>query len=166
MTASRALARRAGFQRPPLCSSPRPRRRREPRSMRAATSPRWRRLTREERRRVSSPSREAEKRWKRDSATTRPRTAAPTNSSCSLFGGGLGVGLGIANDKGGLVFGHGFLAIGHDVVKPAKIDVRPGEGAGILRGIEDLLEVSDGGSRLTLHEVDASEDVVGLGVVT
>src|SRR5260370_914761 len=50
----------------------------------------WRRLRREERRRVSSPWREAEKRRKRDSATTRPRTASPTNSSCSLSAVGLG----------------------------------------------------------------------------
>ena len=83
----------------------------------------------------------------------------------ALFGGGLGVGLGVANDEGGLVFGYGLLAIGHDVVEPAEVDVRPGEGAGVLRGVEDLLEVADCGTGLALHEIDASEDVVGLGVV-
>src|SRR5437660_12687375 len=39
----------------------------------------------------------------------------------ALFGGGFGVGLGVANDKGGLVLGHGFLAIGNDVVEPAEV---------------------------------------------
>ena len=81
------------------------------------------------------------------------------------FGGGLGVGLRVANDEGGLVLGHGLLPVGHDVVEPAEVDVRPGEGAGVLRGVEYLLEVADCGPGLTLHEVDAGEDVVGLGVV-
>src|SRR5580692_141350 len=59
----------------------------------------------------------------------------------ALFGGGLGIGLGVANCEGGLILGYGFVAVGHDVVEPAEVNVRPGEGAGILRGVEDLLEV-------------------------
>ena len=83
----------------------------------------------------------------------------------ALFGGGFGVGLGVADGESSLVLGDGFLAVGQDVVEAAEVDVRPGEGAGFLRGVEDGLEVPDGGPGLTLHQVDAGEDVVGLGVV-
>ena len=43
--------------------------------------------------------------------------------------------------------------------------MRPGEGARVFGGVEDLLEVVDGGAGLALHQVDAGEDVVGAGMV-
>src|SRR5271156_3090025 len=55
----------------------------------------------------------------------------------AFFGGGPCVGLDVANDECGLVFSHGLFAVGHDVVEPAEVNVRPGEGAGVLRGVED-----------------------------
>src|SRR5271154_1453527 len=83
------------------------------------------------------------------------------------FGGSFSVGLRVADGEGGLILGDGLLAVGLglDVVEPAEVDVRPGEGARVFRGIEDLLEVVNGGAGLALHEVDAGEDVVCAGVV-
>ena len=49
-----------------------------------------------------------------------------------LFGGGLGVGLAVADGEGGLVLGDGLVAIGLDVVEAAEVDVGPGEGAGVF----------------------------------
>ena len=83
----------------------------------------------------------------------------------AFFGGGFGVGLGVADGEGGLVFGEGLLTFGVDVVEAAQVDVRPGEHAGVFRGVEGGLEVADGRAGLTLHEIDAGEDVVGAGVV-
>ena len=66
----------------------------------------------------------------------------------AFFGGGLGVGLGVADGEGGLVLGDGFaLAVGVlrcDVVEAAEVDVGPGEGAGILGRVEGLVEVVEG----------------------
>ncbi len=68
--------------------------------------------------------------------------------------------------RAALIFGYSFFAIGQDIVESTEVDVRPGEGARIFRGVKDLLEVADGRARLALHEIDSSEDIVGLSVVS
>src|SRR5277367_2067952 len=50
----------------------------------------------------------------------------------SLLCGGLGVGLRVADGEGGLVLCERFFAVVLDVVEATKIDVRPGEGAGVI----------------------------------
>ena len=83
----------------------------------------------------------------------------------TLFRGGLGVRLAISHGERGLVFGERFFALGSHIVEEAQVDVRPGERAGVFGGAESGLKVSNGGSRLALHKIDASENVVGVGMV-
>ena len=85
-TASSAVASTDSFARPPICSSPRPRRRCAPRSSAAAQRARFSPETSAARRGVSTPTGSSGAAASRRSATTRASTASPRSASRSLSG--------------------------------------------------------------------------------